>query len=250
MTLRQRLAEVIGAGPFVLGVDFDGTISELVDSPDEAVPVAGATESLSAIAASTKGVVAVLSGRARGDLLSLVGDVPHVTVIGEHGNDWGDAEPMPDLEDAKGFLDSLDDEFGSSFRETKNTSVTLHTRGLSAQAKAEIARHLEDWVASRPQFKLMGGKEVWEVSVASKTKADAIESLRRPGDIVIYIGDDVTDESVFRRLGKEDVGIKVGAGLTEASYRLAGPTEVVELLKWMTEAQWFGPSGESTCSGS
>ena len=46
----------------------------------------------------------------------------------------------------------------------------------------------------------------------------------------VRLGDDVTDEAVFRVLAPEDVGVKVGPGPTSAVYRVASQTEVAGLL--------------------
>ena len=64
------------------------------------------------------------------------------------------------------------------------------------------------------------------------TKGEAIDALARACacDAWLYLGDDVTDESVFKRAGESDLTIKVGPGETAASFRIAAPEEVKELL--------------------
>ena len=65
------------------------------------------------------------------------------------------------------------------------------------------------------------GKEVIELSVAHAQKADAVRSLRQRFDAstVLFVGDDLTDESVFADLSGQDVGIKVGSGESAALWR-------------------------------
>ncbi|MGO2586185.1 MAG: trehalose-phosphatase, partial [Brachybacterium tyrofermentans] len=81
------------------------------------------------------------------------------------------------------------------------------------------------------------GKEVVEFSVVHTSKGAAIDALARASaaDAWLYLGDDVTDESVFARLGDRDVGIKVGEGDTAAGYRVAGTDEVAAALKRLSE---------------
>ena len=47
---------------------------------------------------------------------------------------------------------------------------------------------------------------------------------------MVYVGDDETDEEVFRALGPRDVTVRVGPGRRRRTYRLADPSEVVALL--------------------
>jgi trehalose 6-phosphate phosphatase len=48
---------------------------------------------------------------------------------------------------------------------------------------------------------------------------------------VVYLGDDLTDEDVFGRLGPADVGVKVGEGETRARHRVADPDAALAVLR-------------------
>jgi trehalose 6-phosphate phosphatase len=50
---------------------------------------------------------------------------------------------------------------------------------------------------------------------------------------VLFVGDDVTDETAFVRLRDSDVGVKVGPGETAARYRVEDPEAVTELLEFL-----------------
>jgi trehalose 6-phosphate phosphatase len=52
---------------------------------------------------------------------------------------------------------------------------------------------------------------------------------------VVYFGDDVTDEFAFRRLGEDDVSVKVGQGETAARHRVDGPEDVAEALRLLVQ---------------
>ena len=56
--------------------------------------------------------------------------------------------------------------------------------------------------------------------------------LGNDGDkaVVVFLGDDVTDETVFARLRPTDIGIKVGPGDTAAAYRVDDPTAAAAVL--------------------
>jgi trehalose 6-phosphate phosphatase len=75
--------------------------------------------------------------------------------------------------------------------------------------------------------------------VLQVSKGLAIDTLRgRLGaDAVLFVGDDVTDETAFARLGPGDVGIKVGEGETAAGYRVDTPEDVTEVLEKLLAAR-------------
>ena len=90
---------------------------------------------------------------------------------------------------------------------------------------------LRTWAAEHPDVTILEGKEVVELSVADLTKGDAIVGLASEVDVVLYIGDDTTDEAVFAVLRADDVGVKVGPGPTAARYRVDDVNDVVEVLR-------------------
>jgi trehalose 6-phosphate phosphatase len=69
--------------------------------------------------------------------------------------------------------------------------------------------------------------------VVQVSKGAAIDTLReRLGvDAVLFVGDDVTDETAFVRLRPGDVGVKVGDGDTAARYRVRTPEDVTGVLE-------------------
>jgi trehalose-phosphatase len=81
------------------------------------------------------------------------------------------------------------------------------------------------------------GKEVVELAVVKVSKGEALARLRaehRAG-IVLYAGDDVTDETVFATLGRDDIGIKVGDGASAAKLRASDPADVARFLQMLAD---------------
>jgi len=79
------------------------------------------------------------------------------------------------------------------------------------------------------------GKDVLEMAMTDADKGTALRRLRSElgAAATIYLGDDVTDEDGFRALGADDVTVKIGAGTTDARYRVddtAGALAVLERL--------------------
>ena len=72
---------------------------------------------------------------------------------------------------------------------------------------------------------MLHGKDVVEISVLSASKGEALTALRDElaAPVVLYAGDDVTDEHAFEALRADDVTVKVGPGETAARFRVDGP---------------------------
>ena len=77
------------------------------------------------------------------------------------------------------------------------------------------------------------------MAVVQVSKGAAIDTLRtRLGaDAVLFVGDDVTDETAFARLRPGDVGVKVGEGETAAEYRVSTPEDVTDVLEALLAAR-------------
>ena len=81
------------------------------------------------------------------------------------------------------------------------------------------------------------GKEVVEFSVVHTSKGVAVDALARASasDAWLYLGDDVTDESVFAAAEEQDVTLKVGGGDTAATLRIADTVAAREVLQRLRE---------------
>jgi trehalose-phosphatase len=231
LTAAAAALRALERGRVLLAVDFDGTIAPLVDHPDSAVPVPEAVEYLRQLAAVEHVEVAVVSGRSLADLRLRLGEVPGAILVGEHGNDIGEEVEVGDaIEEARRFVEAV--RAGREIVvEHKPRSVTFHTRMLEPDAKQDAVSTLRTWAAEHPDVTILEGKEVVELSVADLTKGDAIVGLASEVDVVLYIGDDTTDEAVFAVLRADDVGVKVGPGPTAARYRVDDVNDVVEVLR-------------------
>lgn len=239
--------------PLLVALDFDGTLAPLVDDPSASRALPGAAAALvelAALPASARVHVALVSGRALGDLHALAHAPVGTFLIGSHGAErarvttFGLDRDVVQLDDGVADrLASLGAQVAAVARgrdgvwvETKPTAVVVHTR----LAQDDVARLAEDEalaVGARLGTKVLHGKDVVEISVLDASKGDAVTALRTElgARVVVYVGDDVTDEHAFAALGPTDVTVKVGPGETVARYRVSGPDDVVEALSALTE---------------
>lgn len=243
--------EAFATTPRVLiASDFDGVLAPIVANRDEACAIPESLQALRSLSGLDGTNVALVSGRSLEDLDSLTEMPSSVVLIGSHGAEVG---ALPESMDA-GILDSsslsMTDERRSQLEtitaalerisrkypgtevEKKPTAAVLHTRNAKGRGAANATEEALEYARSIRHAKVTPGKAVVEFSVIPATKGEAIDALARACacDAWLYLGDDVTDESVFKRAGESDLTIKVGPGETAASFRIADPEEVKELL--------------------
>jgi trehalose-phosphatase len=237
--LLDALSRVARVARLLVASDYDGTLSPIVEDPARAVPQPGAVAALAALAALPDTEVAVVSGRGRRDLAVVAGLPPEVHLVGSHGAELGAdlAGHLPaELADLRAriraALAALTAGRDGVRLEDKPASVTVHTRTAPRDVAAEVIAAVHAGPAAWPGVHAMAGKEVIELSVLAPDKGAAVETLREryAADAVVFLGDDVTDETVLIGLRAGDVGIKVGPGPSGASYRVSDPAAAVDVL--------------------
>jgi len=240
--LMTAARELCGRLPVLLALDFDGVLAPIVERPEDARPLAGVRRLVEELAGVDGVTVALVSGRARDDLAALsgLGDVPGVLLVGSHGAEL-DGAPPPELDaEARSRLDRVVEALGDVAAryegarvETKPSAGVLHTRQVGRDRATEATDEALGAVGAIGGVFVTRGKEVVEVAVTQSTKGVAVQGLREALGVtgVLYVGDDVTDETVLSSLGPSDVGVKVGEGATAARHRVDSPAAVRELLR-------------------
>ena len=237
-----------------LVVDFDGTMSPIVERPETARPVAGAVDALNALAA--RGVeVAVLSGRPISFLQqALVGLSERVRLIGHSGlerltNGTVMVEPeaeswLPAVRAAhRQAVELADDRL---VIEDKRLSFSIHYRG--AADLEDAARSLADRVGTGGLSPERGKMHVEIRPPVSIDKGTALRTIvAEATDWALYAGDDVVDVPAFAALRSISAGsafcVAVGTAespsalLDAADLVVSGPREMVELVEAMVEAR-------------
>ncbi len=249
--LKAALADPRNAGVFV---DFDGTLSDIVATPDEATAVPGATEALATLA-ERLGRVAVVSGRPVSYLVERLAGCGATELIGlygmqvESGSGTGRYRTVPDPE-LERWADAVeaaarqaeDAGITSLSVERKSLSVALHYR--SDPAAAPAVKDLADVLALRTGLSVHRGKMSVELAPALGIDKGTVVSEGSSGlRAVMFAGDDVGDLPAFRtvdQLGAQGVAaLKVAVGgvevpaelLRAADVVLDGPAALVELLR-------------------
>jgi len=244
-TALTGLARDSARRPLLVALDFDGTLAPLVDDPDDSRMLPAAAEALALIAGVPDVMLALVSGRSVVDLHHRAGAPVGTVLIGSHGAERGrvgayglELDPIRLDPEQADLLTRIDAGLDAAARgregvwvQRKPAAVVLHTRMAGAvEAEAATAQALS--LATSLGVDALHGKDIVEISVLDVTKGDALVKLRDQlgARVVLYAGDDTTDEYAFAELGATDLSVKVGVGQTVARLRTEDPRSFCEEL--------------------
>ena len=231
----------------LVAFDFDGTLAPIAARPADAMMRASTTRLLSIVARRYPCVI--VTGRSLGDVTGRLRGAP-VEIVGNHG-----AEPQAKGVDvrrviarAKRAVVPIVKRWPGAWLEDKIYSLSVHYRqaeetptGLAAVIA--VARRL-------PGIRLVPGKLVLNlVARGAPDKGVAVEAARRRHDCrrVIFVGDDYTDESVFREARPSRLlGVRVGRSeTTRAGFGLRRQEEIDRLLAALVRLRPIAPTAGS-----
>jgi len=245
--LDEALTRAASLERLLVITDFDGTIAELVDDPETAIPVPKVVESLEYLASCRDTCVALVSGRGRADLLARVGAVRRALAIGSYGAEWGDEYPRLTPEEAEQLdaavevLRVLCADFAGAWVERKPVSAALHTRRLTPGDEARVVQAATGTIRALGLLSDHPGKHVVEfiVGVAAKGRAALRLAGLHNAKAIVVLGDDVADEQMFAsaRPPAEWVTIHVGSNPTSARFRVKDPHEAAHALAMLAAAR-------------
>jgi len=226
------IEELAATKRLLVASDFDGTLAEIVEDPDLATPLARSKAALEALAVMDGTTVAVISGRRRADLVERF-DQARFILIGEHGADHGDGmgPESPALAAARQLVDDVARATPGSRVEHKTRSVGFHYR-LVTEPDA-VVEDLRRRAATIGGLKVVNGKKIVELTDSPIDKGVALSDLKREtgADRVLFMGDDVTDETAFATLGPRDFGVHVGLGPSLANVTVPDPSTLADLIE-------------------
>jgi trehalose 6-phosphate phosphatase len=203
-------------------LDVDGTILDLAPTPREVWVPPSLRHAMARLSERTGGALALVSGRSLSDLDLLFAPL-QLPAVGGHGAEFRPcAGGEPDLREAsldqtlKRRLALLAEISPGILIEDKGYSLALHYRlapDLGERVNQAVAQICAEYPAA--PIEVLRGKSVVEIKQVGFNKGTAVRELmhhtpfldRRP----IFIGDDVTDESVFAMISEFDgVAFSVG----------------------------------------
>lgn len=218
--------------------DLDGTLAPIIEDPSRIMISHDIREKMARLCSLAP--VVILTGRACEDARLHLGFEP-LCIVGNHG-----AEGLPGSEDREREFARLCQDWEGQLRtllphaaekgiviENKGRSLTLHYRKAPVP-EAALAQILHAVQRLVPFPRQTSGKFVVNIVPSqSLNKGEALlQIMRHTGaDRAVFIGDDVTDEDVFRLKNKRILGIRVGKNPpSEADYFLSNQNQIGHLL--------------------
>jgi trehalose 6-phosphate synthase/phosphatase len=243
-TIRKRIADQFGkASKRHLFLDYDGTLVPFAKHPSNAVPGKELKQLLAKLSADPKTEVTIISGRSHLILEDWFDGLP-INLVAEHGatirranGDWiNESEVDQSWKPlVRPILELNAQRSPGSFVEEKNHTLAWHYRNVESDLGFVRSRELLDnlyHLVRNAQLQIIDGNKVIEVRVAGVDKGAAATKVihGEQFDFIMVLGDDKTDEDMFRALDTKAITIKVGGGHTLAQYTIPSQQEVLPLL--------------------
>lgn len=247
---RGALARLPAATLFAF--DFDGTLAPIVSRPERArIPPRTAAE-LRRLGRLAR--VAIVSGRRRDELTRRL--PPTIRpIVGNHGNEGlpgtaGDRQRHAEI--CRAWQKALKHHFASDRRfdgasiENKTVTLALHVRGLAdyPAVAGELDARLR---ALRPRPRIVAGPCVFNlIPAGARAKNEVFGTLLRRTKTrgVLYVGDDDSDEQVFRGAPPHWITVRVGhPHRSAARFYLRTAGEMASLLRLINRKLKPPPAG-------
>jgi trehalose-phosphatase len=250
----------------VLLLDYDGTLTPIVNEPDAARLSPTMQQLLDMLAQRPCYRVAIVSGRALADLRTRVHG-NRLYLAGNHGLEIegpGIRYDHPAVQRLRPHMDAVAEAMRHDLREVpgawvedKGYTLSIHVRRVPAAVVPEVrARlfHHAGPAVDRGLLALRTGKAVlevrpcvsWDKGEAVRWIVDRVRMEKPDASLgVICMGDDDTDEDAFSVLGPADVGIVVGSDRhhSAARYYVESVEDTERFLMILRELTWPGVQG-------
>ncbi|RYZ29461.1 MAG: bifunctional alpha,alpha-trehalose-phosphate synthase (UDP-forming)/trehalose-phosphatase [Chitinophagaceae bacterium] len=233
----------------LLLLDYDGTLVPHVGDPEKAVPGHELLHLLRELASNEKNEVLLISGRSSTWLDKHFKDLP-ISLIAEHGarskqknGDWvTEIQTHSEWkEQVHNMMEMYVRRCANSFIEEKDFSIVWHYRNSTIEQgklrSLELISELNEYIHNR-HLQVLPGNKIVEVRNSGIDKGTAVKKILQNGnyDFIFAVGDDKTDEDMFKLLMDKQhcFSIKVGPDASFAKFNLHTPQMVVSLLEGMS----------------
>ena len=252
-------SEIKAASHILFLSDYDGTLTPIVGRPDEALLSSGVREKLRALAEKPAFSVGIITGRLLSEVKALV-EIEGIYYAGNHGLEIegpGLSFIKPEAKAARVEIEDIVRQLSTRLAgiegvivEDKGLSLSVHYRLVKKDEEKMVTDAFRQITSPRlrdGKIRVSSGKKVLEVRPPIDWhKGKAVETIKKELEkvigteigLVIYLGDDTTDEDAFKVIHRpQGWSIYVGQEnpSSNAEYFLESTLEVETLLSRMLE---------------
>lgn len=247
VVLPDEFKERIKKSNLLMMLDYDGTLTPIVESPEDALLPRKTASVLKSLLSQKNIEIVVVSGRDSQFLGEQLKDI-NVSMAAEHGAKFYsvDKKRWQSLVHtdkrmwysmAYQIMEDYTGRVPGSFVEKKEYALSWHYRKSPADFANYQARKLEEdlqiGLANIP-VTVLPGKKIVEVRAMEANKGSFarwyLDTYGQDAKVIIAIGDDRTDEDLFASLPEDSLSIKVGAEETRAMYKIGAQEDLVPFL--------------------
>ncbi|MDD2243520.1 MAG: bifunctional alpha,alpha-trehalose-phosphate synthase (UDP-forming)/trehalose-phosphatase [Dysgonamonadaceae bacterium] len=224
-------------------LDYDGTLAPFVKNPMDAKPSKRLLSLLKKLADDSKNKVIINSGRNR-EIMDMWFEELDIDFAAEHGafykenNKWNQnvIEKYPWNDEIVDIVQHTVDKTPHSTMEIKDTALVWHFRKvdvwLAELREKQIINELME-PCTRQNLQIVRGDKIIEIKSPENNKGNVItrQLEEHNYDFVFAIGDDTTDEDMFRALPENGISIKVGNYSENSLYSLNSQSMVIPFLE-------------------
>ncbi|MFL1682257.1 MULTISPECIES: bifunctional alpha,alpha-trehalose-phosphate synthase (UDP-forming)/trehalose-phosphatase [Bacteroidales] len=223
-------------------LDYDGTLSAIKLHPEDARPTPELIEVLQKLSDDPTNQVVVNSGRDHIILEKWLGNLP-ISLAAEHGAFYKENgvwhNNMNKIVWSSGLLSVLKffvDKTPNSHLEVKETALAWHYRECDAWLGSLRAQQLTNELISicvQQKLQILQGDKVVEIKSPDYNKGSEVARQlgKKHYDFILAMGDDTTDDDMFKALPKNSVTIKIGYVSEAANYNMSTQAEVLPFLE-------------------
>lgn len=242
--VQQIISDFEKANKRCILLDYDGTLAPYEKMPSMAAPSDELLQLLKELTTDPSNEVVIISGRDANTLEKWLGQLS-LNMIAEHGacvkykgEEWKESVAINTewKEQVRPLMQLFVDRCAGSFIEEKKSTLAWHYRNTSQELgftrSRELRNSLLQLTANTP-LQVIDGNRVLEVRMVGVDKGAASNSMLAgiEPDFILAIGDDATDEDMFRALREKAYTIKIGRANTSAQYTILSQKEVFPFLR-------------------
>ncbi len=228
-------------------LDYDGTLSPFKPNPEDAYPSEYLLSVLSKLSEDTNNKIVISSGRDKDTLEKWLGKL-NIGMAAEHGVYFKESgiwhNNFKELKEWDRSITAILERFVQktprSSLEVKKTALVWHYRKVDAWLASIREQQLIDELitpCTKEHLQIMKGNKIIEIKQPEFTKGSEVKRLLSANkyDFILCMGDDITDEDMFKELPNDAYTIKIGGLSDNAKYSLLKQSDTLEFLSSIIE---------------